>query len=445
MTIHPMSLVDHAWLRMDNPANLIVVNSVVWTDEPIDADVIRSLLTARMVDHFPRFKQHPDAAHGLHRRGHWVDDPDFDLDRHVLEVTLDPPGDTAALQRYVGDQMHIPLDPTHPLWQVHLVSGYNGGSAVLFRIHHAVADGMALARVLLSLTDDRPDVGFADPVDDSHGQGLLARLGVVVNEGVDTLRHPSRVVGFGAAAVRDAARLAHIADLPVKTPSVLNAPVGLPKVVSWSRPLPLDVIKAIGSDAGCTVNDVMLAALAGAFRAYLIGRGEEPGDVPVLVPVDLRPPDQPLPRELGNEFGFFFVSLLAGIADPRERLLATHRHTEELKSSPEALVTIGVLAGMGAVPSPLEDFSVAFFVSKVSGLVTNVPGPRQPVYIAGQKVAGVIGWVPRGGDLTFGAAIFSYDGTVTVGMASDAGAIPDPHTLVAAFEAELEAMAGQPV
>jgi hypothetical protein len=113
----------------------------------------------------------------------------------------------------------------------------------------------------------------------------------------------------------------------------------------------------------------------------------------------------------------------------------------KLKTSPEALVTIGVLAGMGAAPGPLEDFTLAFFVTKVSGVVTNVPGPREPVYLAGREVTGVIGWVPRAGDLSFGVSIFSYHGTVTVGVAVDAGVMPDPEAWVAAFEDEMAALA----
>jgi hypothetical protein len=107
-------------------------------------------------------------------------------------------------------------------------------------------------------------------------------------------------------------------------------------------------------------------------------------------------------------------------------------------------VTIGVLAGMGASPGPLEDFTLAFFVTKVSGVVTNVPGPREPVYFAGREVTGVIGWVPRAGDLSFGVSLFSYHGTVTVGVAVDASVMPDPDAWVAAFEAEMASLAPTP-
>lgn len=440
MTSQSMSRVDHAWLRMDNPANLIMVNSVMWTDQPVDDVAMRAVLEERMVAQFPRFTQRPDASFGLLSHGHWVDDDDFDLDRHLVYVTLDPPGDTRTLQQYVGSQQNLPIDASHPMWEVHVISGYQQGSAVLFRIHHSIADGMALARLLVSLTDEPAERHFAPAVSGSSS-GVRTQVGRLLTESVGTLRHPSRLLALGSTAAHDALRLAHVATLPVKNhDSVLNAEVGLSKLATWSEPISLDEIKAIGRSAGCTVNDVMLAALAGAFRSYLLGRGEEPADVPVLVPVDLRPPDKPLPRELGNNFGFFFASLPSGIADAGQRLTEAQRRSAELKGSPEALVTLGVLVGMGSVPGLVEDLSVDFFVSKASGLVTNVPGPRGPVYFAGAKVDGVIGWVPRAGDMTFGVAIFSYNGHVTVGVSTDAGVIPDPESLVVAFEDEIASM-----
>jgi hypothetical protein len=122
---------------------------------------------------------------------------------------------------------------------------------------------------------------------------------------------------------------------------------------------------------------------------------------------------------------------------------AVHEQMLEIKHSPEAVVTISVLAGMGAAPGLLEDFTLAYFVTKVSGVVTNVPGPRRPVYLAGTEVTGVIGWVPRAGDLSFGVAIFSYNGTVTVGVAADAAVVPDPQALVAALETEVQSLQAQ--
>jgi WS/DGAT/MGAT family acyltransferase len=201
------------------------------------------------------------------------------------------------------------------------------------------------------------------------------------------------------------------------------------KLVTWTPPIPLADIKAIGQHAGTTVNDVLLAALAGALGDYLVERGTPLPDVRVMVPVNLRPLDAPLPPELGNEFGFYFVDLPTGPMPPRERLDEMHRRIEEIKGSPEALVAFGVLAGLGASPKLVEDIGVAFFGSKAAGVVTNVPGPRNPVFLAGARVAGLIGWVPRAGDMGFGVSISSYAGQVTIGFSTDAELMPDPSRL----------------
>ncbi len=429
MGTHHMSAVDSAWLRMDSPGNLLVVNAIFWTKEPVDFEAFRAVIGERMIDKFPRFRQHPGASRIPMGRAEWVDDEDFDVQRHYRYVTLDAPGDEAALQAYVSSQTGIPLDPTHPLWEIHFISGFGGGSAAFFRIHHAIADGIALTRVMLSLTDDGPEDSFKEVRDPSSTQSLVDAAGWVVSTSMGLVRHPTRIAGLARTVLRDTTRLVHLATLPTKPKSVLSGTMVETKLVTWTPPIPLADIKAIGQHAGTTVNDVLLAALAGALGDYLVERGTPLPDVRVMVPVNLRPLDAPLPPELGNEFGFYFVDLPTGPMPPRERLDEMHRRIEEIKGSPEALVAFGVLAGLGASPKLVEDIGVAFFGSKAAGVVTNVPGPRTPVFLAGARVAGLIGWVPRAGDMGFGVSISSYAGQVTIGFSTDARLIPDPDRL----------------
>lgn len=429
MGTHHMSAVDSAWLRMDSPGNLLVVNAIFWTEEPADFDAFRTVIGERMIDKFPRFRQHPGPSRIPMGRSEWVDDEDFDVERHYRDVTLDAPGDEAALQAYVSSQTGIPLDPAHPLWEIHFISGFGGGSAAFFRIHHAIADGIALTRVMLSLTDDGPEDSFTQVRDPSSTQSLVDAAGWLVSTSVGLVRHPTRIAGLASTVLRDTTRLVHLATLPTKPKSVLSGTMVETKLVTWTPPIPLADIKAIGQHAGTTVNDVLLAALAGALGDYLVERGTPLPDVRVMVPVNLRPLDAPLPPELGNEFGFYFVDLPTGPMPPRERLDEMHRRIEEIKGSPEALVAFGVLAGLGASPKLVEDIGVAFFGSKAAGVVTNVPGPRTPVFLAGARVAGLIGWVPRAGDMGFGVSISSYAGQVTIGFSTDAELMPDPSRL----------------
>jgi WS/DGAT/MGAT family acyltransferase len=355
-------------------------------------------------------------------------------------VTLPAPGDQAALQAYVSSQTGIPLDPDRPLWEVHFISGFDKGTAALFRIHHAVADGISLMRVVLSLTDDGPSDMFQPVRDPGTTEVLLHAAESVLGHGLGLVRHPSRIGGLVSTAAHDTARLVHLATLPTKPRSVLSGDVGPTKLVTWTPPIPLDDVKAIGRASATTVNDVLLASLSGALGRYLAERGTPLPEVRVMVPVNLRPLDGPLPAELGNEFGFYFVDLPTGPMAPTDRLAVMHEHVEAIKGSPEALVAFGVLAGLGASPKVVEDIGVAFFGSKAAGVVTNVPGPGEPVYLAGARVDGITGWVPRAGDMGFGVSIFSYAGEVVVGFSTDAGLMPDPERLQELMLAEVADM-----
>ena len=173
-----MSPVDHAWFRMDTAENLMVVNAIMWTDEPVDEAAVRSKIES-MVERFPKFRQHPVPALVPFGRANWRDDEDFDLDRHLLVHHLE-----GGLDDYVSAQIPVALDPAHPMWQIHLISGYGAGSALLFRMHHSIADGITITRVLLSLTQSQQTAGFTPKRD----FGLVNRLfafgcGRVVTQG----------------------------------------------------------------------------------------------------------------------------------------------------------------------------------------------------------------------------------------------------------------------
>ncbi len=435
-----MSAVDNAWLRMDTPGNLLVVNAVMWSAQASDFDRLREVITDRMINRFPRFRQHPASSRLPFGRTEWVDDDGFDEEHHFRYVTLEAPGGEQALQAYVGSQTGLPLAADRPLWEIHFISGFESGTAVLFRLHHAIADGVALTRVVMSLTDGGPQDGFRESHDPSSSQSVLDAGRWALGQGWGLARNPTRVIGLTGTALRDARRLIHLALLPPKPTSVLSGAVVPEKLVTWTAPVPLPHIKAISRATGATVNDVLLAALAGALGTYLEQRGTPLPNVRVMVPVNLRPLDAPLPPELGNEFGFYFVDLPTGAMQPAQRIAAMHDHVESIKGSPEALVAFGVLAGLGAVPQPVEDLGIAFFGSKAAGVVTNVIGPSEPVRLAGAKVDGIIGWVPRAGDMGFGVAIYSYADQVTLAFSTDSALMPDPDHLADLAVAQLEAM-----
>ncbi len=435
--------VDNIWLRMDRPANLMVIDSVMWLDEPLDLERFRAVVQSRIVDRYPVFHQRiaPDSWPLLAPQ--WEDDPEFDLDDHLSVAVLPEPGGEAELKLFVEGLMQTPLDRDHALWELHVVASYDGGSAVVCRFHHAIADGIALAQVLLSLTDEEPEGDLAPSTDETpkHEGWTLSIPGVgaarnLLSEATKLAR-PS--------VVRDAftlaAQTAHIADkllLGSNPPGPLLGEPGLAKRAVWSRPHPIAQIKAIGRASDATVNDVLVAAVAGALSSYVVDAGGHPEDLTTMVPVNLRPVDKPLPRELGNKFALAMLPMPIGERSPRDRLASAKQRMDRIKESPEALITFGLINAIGLTHPKIEDLLVDFFSSKAIGVTTNVMGPLQDRYLAGSRIAGVLGWVPGSGRQTVGVCIFSYNQTVRVGFKVDASVVPDADRLVDAFDAELD-------
>jgi WS/DGAT/MGAT family acyltransferase len=436
---------------MDRPTNLMVVNSLLWFEEPIDLERSKEVVRARLVERYPRFRRRvvePPLGLGVPS---FEDMPDLDLDRHVHRLALPAPGDKAALQELVSDLMVTPLDRSKPLWDMYVIEGFGSGTAVLSRMHHCIADGIALARVMLSLTDAAPDAGIAgaEPVA-HHGpaDALTAPVrtgahlaGVAMHEGMEIVAHPAselpslltRGVGGGRALGKLLLTGAD-ADTPLR-----GAP-GVARRVAWTDRIELDAVKATGHATGTTVNDVILAAVTGALHRWLAERDSVVDELRAMVPFNLRPLDQPLPAELGNRFGLVYLPLPVGIADSQERLREVHRRMEAIKHSPEAAVSYGILGLIGMTPLPVEQRLINIFTPKVTAVMTNVPGPRQPVYFAGSPVAGALGWVPASGEIGMGLSIFSYDGGVTVGIQAATALIPDPDVIIESFEHELAAL-----
>ena len=447
MTSSTMPPADAAWLHMDRPTNPMVVNSLIWFDEPLDWDLVRGVISSRIVDRFPRFRRR--VGDPLGRPPRFEDDAEFDLEQHLHRRALPAPGDQAALQELVGDLITPPLDPTRPLWHAYLIEGYGDGCAILFRIHHCIADGIALARVMLSLTDSHPDAGIAPPPQTRRAGRLpgaaavsAARkvAGAVAHEGLETLAHPSHAAELAGTATQDAATLAKLLASPADTQTVLREPLHGTRRAAWSTPFPLDRIRSAGHRADATINDVLIAAVTGALRAELGRHGDVPDDVHIMVPFNLRPLDGELPRELGNDFALILLSLPVGIEDRGERLREVKMRMDAIKNSHEGPISYGILSAIGATPPAVEDRLIGFFTQKASAVVTNVPGPREQVYFAGVPVEGVLVWAPCSGSIGMTVSIFSYMGEVTVGFMTDTGLVPDPDPLVDAFNAELRGL-----
>ncbi len=446
---------DAAWLHMDRPTNPMVVNSVIWFDQPLDWERAREVFAHRIVDRFPRFRRR--VSDPLGRTPRFEDDPEFDIEQHMHRLALPAPGDQDALQELVSDLITPPLDPTRPLWHVYLIEGYGEGCAVLFRIHHCIADGIALARVMLSLTDSEANAPIADAFTPA-ARGAASPLsmitgpaaatfsatrrvaGTVVHEGMESLAHPRHLAQLAGVAARDTGTVAKLLAAPADAKTVLRSPLHGTRRVAWSTPFPLERIRTAAHRADGKINDLLVTAVTGALRTELKRHGAVPDDLRIMVPFNLRPLDEPLPRDLGNDFALILLALPVGIEDRAERLREVKRRMDAIKDSHEGPISFGILSAIGMTPPQVEDRLIGFFTEKASAVVTNVPGPRETVYLAGTPVRGVLVWAPCSGSIGMTVSIFSYAGEVTVGFMVDTALLADPQPLVRGFDAELRAL-----
>lgn len=450
------SNVDAAWLHMDEPTNMAMVSGVLTFDAPLDLQRFKATITHRLLP-IKRFRQRvkePGLPLSLPR---WEFDPHFDLNSHLHCIALPAPGDEVALQELVSDLMSTPLDFTKPLWQMHLVENYRSGSAMIVRLHHCMADGLTLVRVLLSITDKEPDAPWPQPPQEpprlpwlaeqlepviTTARGALRATDALLHEGMETLIHPSRVMDAARLGLGGARALGKLLLILPDPKTVFKGECGVAKRATWSAPIPLDDVKAVGRSMGSTVNDILLAAVTGALRRYMERRGEPTDGVNIraVVPVTLRPLEDTDLNRLGNRFGLVFLSLPVGVREPTQRIRILKQRMDAIKGTPEAVVAFGILNAMGMTPTQIEDIVVRIFGAKATGVMTNVPGPRETLYLAGQPIRGIMFWVPQPGRLGLGVSIISYAGQVGLGVATDAGLVPDPEAIIAAFHAEFDQM-----
>ncbi len=455
----PFSPVDAAWLHMETPTSSAVITSVFTFDQPIEWKRFRENIKCRMLayDRFRMRVKEPLVRVGIPR---WEMDPHFSLDSHVHRRALPAPGGQAELHELVGDIMSTALDFSKPLWQMYLIENYGPGCAVVSRLHHCVGDGMALMQVLLSTTDCEPDApvtALVRSTEKKQARGLAGALQPTVKtvtrtldtaekllyEGIDTIEDPGRVLDLAEVGLSGTRALAKLVLTPPDKKNLFRGKCSGRKRAAWTRPLDLNDVKLIGKAFDGPINDVLISCLSGALGRYLAGRDQATAglNIRAMVPVNLRPPDQC--DDLGNGFGLVLLSLPVGVSDPAKRLRIVKKRMDEIKNTPEAVVAFGVLNGMGLTPIQVEKLIMWFFTAKVSGVMTNVPGPRQQLYYAGRAIRSMIFWVPSPGNLGIGMSIFSYNGTVTVGIATDVAVVPDPESIVAAFTEEFNSMLGR--
>lgn len=385
----------------------------------------------------------------------WQDDPNFRLEYHVRRTALASPGDEHALRALCGRLLSSRLDLHKPLWEMWLIEDLpHGRFGILNKVHHAMVDGLSGVGIVESLLD--PDPGATPPpsrpwrphqqpdtlrlLSSSIANDLrapssrLAALGRQLARPLDALR-PVAAAALGTLRLGE--RLTHTEEQLIGTP-------GEHRTWAWAH-ADLAEVKMIKNGLGGTVNDVILTAIAGGFRAFLEHRGvklEADAAVRTMVPVSTRPPGD---DSGGNEVAAMFADLPVGRSDPLARFRFTRQGLDSVKRS-------GVLQGTSAlvdnailVPAPI--LAAAGWLAghtpqlAVGTITTNVPGPQHPLYLLGRRVRSMIPYVPLGMHQLVTVAIFTYDGMLTCGITGDYDKAPDVGVLATGIEAALAQLA----
>jgi len=440
MTSERMSPVDTAWLHMDEPANPADIVSLMTFDDRLSYDAVKRVIEERLLK-FDRFKQRVTETDG---HPTWEDDPEFHIERHVMRYELDAPLTSDTLSRVVTDLANEELSRDRPLWAMHLIDGTDGGSAIVSRLHHCIADGFALAHAMLTLTDRADGTPMSETLQPAEQGEHEPLLNVLVHEAAEVARHPGHALDLAKQGAALARSLGHLLFVPFDRRTILKKKLSGRRRMAWSSTLDLDTIKAIGRSRGATVNDVLLSTMTGALRRFLAEAGEPVDEFTIraIIPVNLRPVHsiEEMDDSMGNRFGLVFLDLPVNEKTTESRFRGLKQRMDAMKGTPEAFVAFGILNALGHTSATIEHIVNEVFGRKASLVVTNVPGPREPLYIDGVRLRDIMSWVPHPARLGLGLSILSYAGKVIVGVRVDEAVTKNPGRFVELFEEEVSSM-----
>ncbi|MGA7986834.1 MAG: wax ester/triacylglycerol synthase family O-acyltransferase [Candidatus Dormiibacterota bacterium] len=448
-----MSVQDAVFLDVENGSNPMHIGSVAVLDGPVPAygDLVR--LIAAKLPLVPRYRQKVRTALGGIGRPVWVDDPHFQILYHIRHTAIPPPGGRDELRNLAGRVFAQLLDRSKPLWELWMVEGLEDGRwAIISKVHHCMVDGVAATDLLTVLFDssdaseevEPPEEWLPDP---EPGRLTLAARGVLetLADPIGSLRNVTGVMHLTAAPMTrltDAAVLVRsLADWGKRSATSLNGPIGPHRRWSWAE-ASLDDVKVVRAGLGGTVNDVVLASIAAGFRALLEHRGEDLSNrvVRTLVPVSVRAEHER--GTLNNRVSAMFPGLPVSIDDPVERLAAISEQLSMLKSSKQAVAGDALVRLAGFAPPMLLAMGARLAARTpqraLQTVTTNVPGPQDPLYVAGRRMLYSYPYVPIMGSVRISIAIFSYCGRLFFGITGDYDTVSDIDVLRDGIEAGLQ-------
>ncbi|MFI5589508.1 wax ester/triacylglycerol synthase family O-acyltransferase [Amycolatopsis sp. NPDC051758] len=444
-----LSPLDAAFLEIEDedPSSSLAIASVAIAEGPAPGqDEFVEAVQARLAG-IPRYHQKIRTVPFDLGPPAWVDDPAFDASAHFRRIALPAPHDEAALCELVALLMGERLERDRPLWEFWVIEGLPDGRwAILSKLHHALADGLAATRLQTILFGDVPAPARSEAAPDpGTARLLLDAAGTLLRNPWDQTRllarellHPNRLARRVSTAARGLAALTS-ALLPA-SPTPLTGPLGRDRRYATASVALADV-KAVAKAHEVTVNDVLLAAVAGGFRELLLHQGETPAadSVRSLVPVSVR-----TGTAVDNEVSLLLPLLPVDLADPVQRLLRTHRRLGTLKAAKEA--DAGALVTTAAAHEPFAPIAWAIRAAahlpqrNIVTVTTNVRGPAEPLSALGRPIVEIYPYVPIALRVRTGVAMLSYAGRVTFGITSDADTVPEIDVLAKAIGREVEAL-----
>lgn len=448
-----MSSLDASFLYLEQRNTLLHVAGIYTFARPLEYARLLEYVRERL-HLIPRYTQRAVLVPFNLAHPTWESDPAFDIRHHIYRHRLKAPGDDAALAALCGKLFTEPLDRSRPLWEMHLIEGYGRGCALFAKTHHAMIDGASGVEITNLLMDPTPRPAALPPAPAAAARiapfpnpfthalnGLLdtARTELQIVGNVSrALRRPSRAVAEVQATAAALGTLARtlLSGVP---PTPFNGPLSEQRTIGWA-PFSLNEVKAIKNRLGGTVNDVVLAVIAGALRSYLGEHGMRTArtELKAMVPVNVRAAHEHL--KLGNRVSMMVAPLPIGIIDPVERLRQVSAAMDDLKNSGQAGQMQRVVALTDILPPVLQRplARLQASVNPVNTVCTNVPGPRETRYLLGEPVQMMVPLVPLAVGIGLGFAIMSYADQLTIGVNGDAERVHDINRLIEHLQESFE-------
>lgn len=446
----PLRNIDRMMWDVNMPTSLVTITGMMTFEKKLNIKFVKEIIHSRLFL-FERFRMKVILKKN---KPTWCEDELFDLEAHILQITLPNPGNYEQLQKIVSELISKPLDEKKPLWQAHIIQNYHGGSAIVWRLHHAIGDGIALVKVIFSLTGTtRMESLKIDtlPIEEGNFENQKHTIKEEVSQMIHTskdLYHQGQELIKNPTQMKDALKeswnitkeLGKLFFGPSVTNTIYKGQLSFSKKVAWSDALSLQDIKQIRLQHHATINDILLALITGAIRRHLI-KHQQPLNrgIRIVVPVNMRKSNEKI--KVHNKIGMLSIELPVHIKNVNERIAHIVEKTALLKNSIEPVLIYNLLHILADItPTNIERKFSNFIGTKIAGVVTNVPGPKTAIYFAGNQVKDIMFWVPQTSPLGIGVSIISYNNRVCLGITTDTNLVKDPDEIINGYYKEFEAM-----